>query len=279
MFNSWILFAFTAGIGDTVYNFTSRNLLKDGGDAASTAWWFAAIRSLIFLIFIPLNFFIILNFRSMLILTFLAAVNFININIFMRMHTMLQLSLSAILVRLRLVWIPIVAFALIQEVLTPIEYIGITMLLIAAIIAVSPRNMVKDHSASYAIILSITTSISTVLMKICSGFASNSVIILTMSLPCVFLLPIFMQKPKQRFLREIKSRSKHLITMAIAATSILYLTIFALRYGQASRVNAAIQSVALVAVAAGIIFLKERENYRRKLLSAAVAVIGIMLVV
>lgn len=279
MSSYWIYFAFAAGIGDTIYNFTSRHLLKDGGDAASTAWWFSVIRSLIFLLAVHFDYYLLPNIRNIIILLTLAVVNFANINVFMRMHTMLQLSLSAILVRLRLVWIPIVAFILIREVLTPIEYVGILMLLAAAIIAVSPKKMVKDHSVNYAIILSITTSVSTVLMKMSSGFASNSVIILTMSLPSAFIIPFLMKKPKQRFLREIKSRSKHLITMAMAATSILYLTILALRFGQASRVNAATQSVALIAVAAGIVFLKERKSYKRKIISAFIAVIGIMLVI
>ncbi len=188
---SWFVFAFLSGASDILYNFATRNSLKNSSKSLEFSWAMTTLRSAIFLpaIFELTN--SSLSFRHFVLLFGLGAITVINILIFMKMHSLNELSISAIIVRLRTVWVPLVALVLIGERLVFTEYLGIFITFLAVAVISSPRRIVKDKAMSVALLFSITGSILGVAMKAASEIFSPNLIVLAMTLPSAVVLPLF----------------------------------------------------------------------------------------
>src|SRR3989304_6633283 len=155
---AWLWLAAPSWITETGYNTISRVALKNGGSPSYYTWWFSLVRSVIF--FIPALFFstLDLSLNNLAILSVLGFFNCINVYLFMKMHSLNQLSVSTIISRLRIVWVPILAFFIVGEKLMPKQYIAIIVLLIAVILLRSPKKLLKDKAMFTAGLFLISTA-------------------------------------------------------------------------------------------------------------------------
>jgi len=274
----WFIIAGLAGFASNIFAFFNRYLLKDKDDPTVFAWYFETLRFVVcFVIAIFFDWKLTLDPRSILIFILLGLSEWISSYFFMRMHAHSHLSISSILSRMRLIWVPIFAFFLIAEKLTISEYIGIAVLFAGLSTVVAPRKFFIDKGATYANLSAFFIAFNVVLVNMALPFASNSIICAAMSLPSVILFPLFMKNERKRII----TATKHNFLLKTGAIGIniisLYLIAMAFRLGDASKVNAIYQGTLIFAVLAGIIFLKERENIGRKLIGTFITLIGVLL--
>lgn len=275
LITNWIILAALAGIFSNVFNFFSRLFLKDDGDATSWAWTFETIRLVIFVFLAIFDFKLQFNLNNFLILLAVGLSEFISVYLYMKMHQYYHLSISTIISRTRLVWIPVIALIFLGERLTNLEYLGIFLLFAGLSIVVAPNKLFVDKGAIYANLAAFVIAINTIFQKQATPFASISLIMVAMSLPSVILFPIFMKNAKKRLINTQQLFLKILAVLANVFSSILFL--MALKLGDVSKANAVYQSMMILGVIAGIIFLNERKDIFKKLLGSIVTIIGVIL--
>ena len=277
---NWVAISLLAGLADIAFNFVSRKYLKLNGNPLNFSWWFSLIRTFLFGLF-SIAHINNLNLTDNLLFTLviIGTLNTLNIYFFMQMHSITQLSLSSIIVQLRIVWVPVFAILLIGERLSIGEYAGIAFLLIAVLSIRSAKKLILDKSVNAAFIFSLTTSILTVLLKKVSSQVPIETIIFFMSLPAVFILPFFIKEKRALLSTWKEDFSKKLIVVFFSILT-LYSSIAALASGgPVSSVNALTQIISVFSGAFGIVILKEREELSKKVLSIMLAVVGILLLV
>ncbi len=277
MIPTWIILAVIAGIGSNIFNFFGRYILKDGGDSSSWAWTFELLRLIIFIPLLFFDFKFNITFKSIIILLSLGLTEFISVYLYMKMHKHTHLSISTIISRTKLVWIPVIAFLFLGERLTLMEYLGIGILFLGLSIVVAPHKFFVDKGAIYANSAAFTMAILAILMKQATSFASPPVIMIFFSLPSVILFPIFMKDSKKRLITDNFSKLAPKLTAVIINAIAMYLFILALNFGDVSRVNAIYQGMLIVGVLAGIFILREKQDIARKLIGTIVTVIGVIL--
>lgn len=274
----WVILAVLAGLGSNILNFFSRYILKDkDGDATAWAWTFEFLRLLFFLPFVFFDFKIDTSFKSLMILLSVGLTEFISVYFYMKMHKYTHLSISTILSRTRLIWVPVIAFLFFGERLSNLEYIGILILFFGLSIAVAPHKLFLDKGSFYANLAAFMIGVNTVLLKESVSYASTPVIMMFFSLPAVILFPIFMKNAKKRLIDQNLDRKLPKLAGVGANVIALFLLMAALRVGDVSRVNGLYQGMLVFGVLGGIILLKERQDIKRKLLGTAVTIIGILL--
>lgn len=277
MVADWIIFALLGGIFSNTFNFFSRFYLKDEDDATVYAWFFETFRLLLFISLAFFDFRLVLDLRSAVLLLLLGLTEFISVYFYMKMHAYSELSISSIISRARMIWIPVVAFILFGERLNILQYLGIIILFFGLSIALSPKRFFLDKGAIYANLAALVIAINVVILKILTPLGSIPVLTVALSLPSFFLFPLVMKNSLQRISQTFKKKFliKFLAVVANAASA--YLLIFALQKGEVSIVNALYQGTIILAVIAGIIFFREREDIFKKLLGATITVVGVIL--
>lgn len=275
---SWVILAALAGLGSNILNFFSRFILKDkDGDSTTWAWTFEFLRLLFFAPFLLFDFKIDTSLKSLIILLSVGLTEFISVYFYMKMHKYTHLSISTILSRTRLIWVPVIAFLFFGERLSNFEYIGILILFLGLSIAVAPHKLFLDKGSVYANLAAFMIAVNTVLLKQTVPFASTPVIMIFFSLPAVILFPLFMKNAKQRLIHQNFDRKIPKLVGTGANVAALFLLMAALRVGDVSRVNALYQGMLVTGVLSGIIILKERQDIKRKLIGTAVTIVGIVL--
>ena len=214
----WVLFAVLSGLADIGYNLSTRKALKDRVSVVEFSWWMTLIRSILFLPALLLLKDLHLNLQQILILIALGVITFVNIHLFMKMHSLTELSLSTIIARLRMVWVPLIAFFVINERLTGLNYFGILIMFLAILLISSPRKIILDKSLNSAFIFSISTSVLAIFQKAASVFAPTSLIILVMSLPTVVFLPLFVKNPTEKIFSNWNKHVGEKILIALFGT-------------------------------------------------------------
>ncbi len=274
---TWLLLSLFTGLSANGFNFLNRFLLRDGDDSTAYAWYFQLIRVLVFGTLAIFDWHIILTPYSIFLFILLGISEFIGTYWYMKMHAYSDLSISAILTRTRLIWVPIIAFFLINEKLTIPDYIGIVIIFLGVSLTITPKKLVVDKGALYANLSAFIIAINVVITKMLLPYGSNAIIMTALALPSIFLFPLFMKNSPKRIETLFKTNII-LKTFAIGISLItLYLFMAALRIGDASKVNAVYQGMMIISVVAGIIFLKERKNIGRKLIGATITVVGVVL--
>ena len=269
--------AVAAGFMSNASHFFTRVILKDGDDATAFGWYSEFLR---FAGFAAIAFFdweLIATAKSLVLLLVLGLVECLAVYYWTRMHSLSHLSISAILSRTRLIWVPIIALVLVGERLGGLDYIGIAILFIGVSIAVAPSGLTKDAGAKAAVLSAFFISVEIVLMKMLVSYASNGVIQAVSFLPAVFILPLLMRNAKTRIMTSIR-KNTWLKIFAIAIILIAnYVFVAAIRIGDVSKINAIYQGMMIVSVLAGIFILKERENIWKKIAGSAIVIIGAIL--
>lgn len=277
MIPQWIVLAGLGGLASNVFNFFNRFFLKDKGDAIAWAWFFEAFRLSIFIFAAFFDRYIQINIYTIFILFWVGITEFISVYFYMKMHAYSHLSISTILSRTRMIWIPFLAFIFLSEHLTGFQYGGIVIMFFGLSIVIAPHKLFIDKGSVYANLAAFFTAVNTLFVKEAVPLASSSLIMVALCIPPVILFPFFMKHAKQRIHYMCTNKISLKIGAIIINVLSSYLLVFALQKGTASQVNAMYQGMMIVSVLAGIIILKEREGIVKKLIGTGVTVIGIIL--
>lgn len=278
LFSSWIILAILAGIASNTFGFLNRYLLKDKEDSTAYAWFFEVVRLFFFIIVaLIVDWKLILTTQSVILFLLLGFTEWISIYWYMKMHEHSHLSISSILSRTRLIWIPIFAFFLIQENLKLLEYGGILIIFIGLTIVVSPKKLFVDKGATYAILAAFMIALNTVIMKMTLPYGSNSLVNASIALIPALFFPLTMKNAKPRIIKTIQNNLPvKLFAFGVNIISV-YLFTVALRFGDPGKVNAIYQGMFITSILAGIIFLHERQDIKKKLIGATITLFGVVL--
>lgn len=279
MIQHWILLAALGGLCSNLFNFLSRYILRENDDATSWAWFYEVVRLLFFGIAAIFDFHLQVSVYSFVIFLLLGLTEFLSVFLYMKMHQYSHLSVSTILSRTRLIWIPLIAFFVLGENLKIQNYLGIILLFAGVSVTVAPHKLFLDKGAKYANLAALVIAINVILLKLAQPLASSSVILFFYCLPSLFLFPLFMKDSKKRLLESSKKNVLPKFIAAVASIGAGYLLIAALAVGDVSKVNAIYQGMMVTGVVAGIVLLKERQDVVKKLIGMAIAIIGIILLV
>ncbi len=275
MIEPWITLAILGGIGSNIYNFLARYALKDGDDPLALAWFFEAVRFVIFGIILLFERPLSLSLAHIGILALLGITEVFSISLFAKMHSLSHLSISSIIMRLRLVWLPILAFFLLNEIVPAHGYIGILIVLVGIMVAGKPHTLTYDKGIRYAYMFSIVAALLAVILKAASAFATPALIMFAMTVPSVIFFPFIMKKSVKRLSSVLKKNPTAKIGLTLMNALSFYLYAFALVLGPISATQAVYQGMMVLSVLAGIFILKEREDVARKILGTTITLIGI----
>lgn len=273
MIQTWVIYAMSAGLLSSLFNFLTRFALTKDKDSSASGWFSEVVRVLIVLVFIPWDGALSLSTHTLFIFIALGVIEFFSVFIFMKMHAFTHLSISTIVARTRLVWIPLIAFLVLGERLSVLEYGGIIVLFVGLSTVVSPKRLFVDKGLIYTSISSFIVAILSIVMKMASGSMSSSWILIAMALPTILFYPLLLKK------KRIINGFKHQIPAKIAAAGAnvfsMYLYIYALKIGEVSKVTAIYQGMMIVSILAGVIFLRERQDVGKKLVGAVITLAGV----
>ncbi len=274
----WLILAILTGLLSNSYNFLNRFLLKDNDDTTMYAWFTESMRFAIFGIIAIFNWKLILNTQSISALVFVGFTEFVGGYFYMKMHTYSHLSISTILTRTRLIWVPIIGLFLLHESLKLSDYFGIFVIFLGVSMIMAPRKLFVDKGALYANLSTFFIAFNVVLLKLAVPFASIAVINVFQALPAVILYPIFMKNKKARIKTLTRTNLPLKSFAVLISVAQLFIFIYALNFGEASKINAVYQGMLVFSVLAGIFFLHERKDIGKKLIGAAITIIGVIVI-
>lgn len=274
---TWIFIALLAGIGSNLSAFLFRYLLKDGEDASSYAWFHEAFRLIFFGIIAFFDFRLSSDFKGIFYLSLLGICEFFAIYLIMKMHSYSHLSISTIISRTRLIWVPLIALVLFGDRLSAIEYAGIAILFLGLSIASSPRKLLADKGLKFAYMSAFMVAVVNIQLKLVAPYASTSLVMIFMALPSVFLFPLIMKGGYKRITASLSTQVPLKMLAGFVTALSTYLIAYAIGKGNVSIASALYQSMMIVSVIAGIVFLHERENMGKKIVGSIISLFGIYL--
>ncbi|MDA1079796.1 MAG: DMT family transporter [bacterium] len=273
---SWLLIAVLAGLASNLYNFYNRKVLQDDGDSTAYAWWTEFLRFAVALAIVPFDFSYKGGADTLLVLILVGIVEIASSFVYFKMHKYAHLSISTIISRTRLIWVPILAFLVLGEKLATIEYAGIFVLFFGLSVAVSPHKLKMDKGVQFAYLSAVVVAVLSIVMKLGSSQVSTSLLLVFMSVTSMLLFPIFMKDAKTRILNTIKKNPVQILLASGSNIAAMYLYVYALRIGDVSKVMGVYQGMMIVSVLAGIFFLGERLDVKKKIIGSIVTIVGIV---
>lgn len=277
MLNNWIVLASLAGFFSNLFNFGNRYVLRGGDDATAYAWLVGTIRYFAFLLLAFLTGTAFPQVAAIPVLATLGTVEVLSAYVFMKMHAASHLSISSLIIRTRLVWVPLIAFLFLGEQLLPREYVGVLILFFGLTIAISPHKLVYDRGVKLAYLSGFIIGILTVLMKAAATVASTPVVVMAMSLPTVVIFPIFMKNSTNRLKSVLKHQGWVKVLAAGSNIVSMFFYTYALKVGPVSKVTAIYQGMLVLSVLAGIVVLGERGDVVKKLIGSVGVLFGVLL--
>lgn len=273
---TWILLAALGGFFSNVYSFCNRYTLKSDANQMAYGWFleFARLAAFTFIALVTSSFYV--STESLLLLMALGLVELVSITAIVKMHSYSHLSISTIISRTRILWIPIIAFLFLGEHLNVFSYIGIFVLFAGLSVAVAPSKIFVDKGVAFSYLSAFVSAIIAVLQKSVTD-TPVSMIMIFMSLPSVIILPFFMKSPRKE-IRLVTQQKIWIKTLAATANALaMYFYIFALQGGEVSKVSAIYQGMFILSIFAGIFLLGERKDATKKITGSFIALLGVLL--
>ncbi|MCX6732879.1 MAG: DMT family transporter [Candidatus Roizmanbacteria bacterium] len=272
---NWFILALLAGTASNFFNIFNRSSLKEKGDSTVYAWWFEVIRFIVFLIiFLPQQVFPqhVGDYFWLLLLGLNEAVS---VYFFMRSHQLTDLSLSTFIVKLQLIWTPLLAFFFIGEHLSLLDYGAIGIILVGIFIAIYSKKMKNDKGVIITFISSLFIAFNAVFTKKVTGISSTPFIIMSMSLPSIIIFPLLMKSSYKRIVTISKKTFLQCLSGSISNIIAMFLAINAIRLGSTSKVSAVYQGMMIISLLYSIVILKERKQLWQKIVGAGVILLGL----
>ncbi len=279
MLNNWIFLTVISGISFVLFNAANRHALKDGSDSTVYGWIFEVIRFAFFASLIPFNFYVACGLSNHLILIALGFSELAGVYFFMKMHAQSELSVSSILIRFRVILVPLFAFIFLGERLSLVQYVGVVTIFTGCIVVAGMKQIRESKGIWYAIGFVLINSVTSVLQKSAVGVASLPVVAAAFSFPAAVLMPFLMKSAVTR-IRLIRWPA---IKATLIAASFNIVTVYtmtrAFQIASAGEVSSIYHGVTTLSVVVGIFLFNERDHKSQKLFGAILTTIGILLLI
>lgn len=274
---NWFILALLAGAASNFFNIFNRSSLKEKGDSTVYAWWFELFRFLVFFIVFLTSPLIPPQPIAYIYLILLGLIEVSSVYFFMRSHRITELSLSTFVIKLQLIWTPLLAFIFINERLSLFDYCAIVIILLGIFIAVYTKGMKQDKGVTTTLISSLLISLLALFVKKAAEYTSTPLIIMSMSFPSILILPLLMKNAQNRIASIPRVSLRNNFFGAMSNVVAMYLSVSAVRIGSTSKVSAVYQGMMVIALFYSIVVLKEKKQLWQKIIGACVVVLGLSL--
>ncbi len=278
----WFWLTVLAGTASAGHHLVDRYVLRDGKDPIAFAFLFELLQIILILPVLPFDFKATFEAIPMLLLFLTGMIEILTMILFVNMHKYVEVSISSIIMRLRTVWVVLLAYLFLGERLTVNGVMG-TILVLAGLSVVSLQKFNKKAISSskaliFPFLFSLTTAIETTLMKNAAKNFSASWVLIVVMLPSVIILPMISRGLIKKARKFFKAKSSWVFLASFLGTVGFYTFQQSLHFGDVSRIMPIYQSLSILTVFGGIFLLKERKRIWQKILGGILAVIGVILV-
>jgi len=279
MYQNWLLLTLVSGLSSVGFNFVNRYVLRDGRDSTAYSWWFEFFRFVIFSPFALRYLTELANMQNLVYFIAVGVVEFFSVYFYMKMHSHSELSISTVIIQLRLVWVAILAFLLLGETLEMVEYGGIALIILGQVVTAFRGGFTIGRGVANAVMASFFVAANNIVIKAASGVLSLPLVIVAMSIPTLLIFPIRMKNSRIRIIELGRTKwLKILLASVFNAVTMVFL-ILALKVGGVGKVSALFQSVMILQVFLGVKLLRENTQILRKVVGCLIVVVGIFLLV
>lgn len=275
----WLPLSLAAGLLYTVQGLLTRYVLKGDQDAWAFSFYFSLVGALTALPFVlwqpqfatsPTLWLVLLLVGGLIVLQ-----NYLSF----RSTNYLEASVQGSITKVRLLWVLIIGVLFFQESLSVLKIIG-TLLTIAAGIVIYFKSTEVKSKLGFYLTLAATLVYAVIigLYKVLfSEFNSATLTFFIFAIPAVmnsFVMPNAIQRIKKMAVTQGKSV---LIATFLGGFANLAMN-QALEMGEASRVLVIIEAFLIILLMGEHIYLKERSDFKRKLVAVGLATIGAILI-
>lgn len=275
-----VLFALGAAIVQGTCKIITRSvLIKE--DPLTFAFIFNILGAIIFFPFFIVSSFLPTDNKAWIILAISSVLWAITTYIAFYVYKMLEVSIKTTIDRTRLIFILLIAVIFLGESLTLNKVAGIALILIGAITVSYHKEKLK-HRMKW-ILLCIVTAILSSAAYICDKYAmgffsASSYVFYSHFFPGLLILPFFIYRRKS-FTDIFVSNGKSVIAVVALDCLGYFLLLMSFKMIEASIAVPIMECMFIVSVLGGIIFLKEREEIGKKVVSMIIALVGVLILV
>jgi drug/metabolite transporter (DMT)-like permease len=205
-------------------------------------------------------------------------IEIISVYVFMKMHLYSHLSISTIIQRTRLIWVPVIAYILLGERLGLFYYVGISVLFIGLSISAAPRKIMTDKGMQYAYLSAFFAAVLAIAVKFALRDMSVGWIMIAMSLLPTLIIPLFMKNAPIRLRTAVQINPTSKLISSGANTVAMILLTMSIKIGSLSIATAIYQSMMLVSILVGIFIFQEREGLAKKIIGGTITVVAILII-
>ncbi len=274
----WILLAAFAGLASNIFNIFNRHILRTESDSTALGWITEIIRLVIgvgLLAFDPSMFNIS---RTFMHIGIVGTIEIISVYVFMKMHLYSHLSISTIIQRTRLIWVPVIAYILLGERLALFDYVGIAILFIGLSVSAAPRKIMTDKGMQYAYLSAFCAAVLAIATKSATRDLSVGWTLIAMSLLPTLIIPLFMKNAPVRLRTALRANPSSKLISSGANTVAMILLTMSIKIGSLSIATAIYQSMMLVSILVGIFIFHEREGLAKKLIGGTITVVAVLII-
>lgn len=277
----WFWLSAIAGIASASEKILNRIALKDRGNVLAYSFLYMSLISLLSLPFSlpfkisPDYYFVGLLLLQSIFWSLGTIFSFLS-------QTKTDVSLSMIISRARMLWMIPLGALFLNEKLSYYSIIGVAIIF-AGLIVLFYKTQYHKHQGVHlmffgSIFVALGSIVNAVLVRtFLSPTQTTFITMLSQSL--VFLLVLIYRKNVLHRLKEVLARSWYIIlTASVIETFAFFGLNYSFRLGSASLSTAVYLGMTIITVWIGIIFLKEKQNMWRKIISSAIVFLGIIIV-
>lgn len=279
----WFWLAITSGFFSALSKVVTRMALKDQESTVIYSFLFIFLMSLLFLPFsLPFDT-KILSDRNLLFIIALQGLFWSLTTVFsFASQARTDVSLSMIVSRSRILWMIPLGFLFLGESPSFFSVIGMITIFLGLALLFYKGSFHNHRGVQFMALASICGAVGTIFTTVLvRGPLTSAQVAFVSAISQAFIIFILMLWRKNN-LKKIKAFLKRSGYLLILATILDALGFFqlnnALKVGVASSANAIHLSMTVLTIFAGVIFLKERQHLKKKIISSLMVTVGIIMV-
>jgi len=275
----WLILSLASGIFYTLQGLLTRHVLKGNRDAWAFSFYFSFVGALTSLPFVLMNpkfaktptlWLLIFVVGGLIVLQ-----NYLNF----KSTNYLEASIQGAITKFRLLWVLIIGVVLLGETLSSFKVIG-TLLTITAGLVIYLKTVDLQSKKGVYLAFSATIVYAIVIgfyKLLFTEFNSATLTFFIFAIPA--LLNIFIMPNSIERIKEMAKSQGKVVFFATFLGGLANLTMNqALSMDEASRVLVIIESFLIILLLGEHIFLKEKANFKRKLIAVVLATVGAILI-
>jgi drug/metabolite transporter (DMT)-like permease len=277
----WFWLAVTAGIASALEKVINRISLRDRGNIIAFSFiYFSLMAIFSFWFSLPLK----INPTGGLFILLTTQALFWSLGSLFSFwsQTNTDVSLSMIISRARILWMIPLGVIFLNQYPNTYSIVGMLIIFFGLATLLVKENIHKYRGVQSMTLGSIFVAIGSIfnVILVQNYLTPAQVTFVTMlSQSVIFLIILIVRKNIKVRLTEIIKRAWYLILLASIIETYAFIGInLAFKTGLASAVTAIYLSMTVVTIWIGIIFLKERKYFWRKIVSSAIVTVGIIIV-